>query len=143
MRRSERSERHFKVASLTLHVFVQIFDFLRLFWLVMLMWGNWCLAEGKPIPTELRNEEAELRHQIELEDDNTAGMVFNFCFYVWLPWKCNRDWGKIGSWNLCCLVAEKRGMKLCKCFWGVNFNGKLLFSVLLLRVNMGCWYVFD
>ncbi|XP_059443825.1 uncharacterized protein LOC132175789 [Corylus avellana] len=30
------------------------------------------LQEGKPIPTELRNEEAELRHQIELEDENTA-----------------------------------------------------------------------
>lgn len=29
-------------------------------------------AEGKPIPTELRREEAELRHGIELEDDNTA-----------------------------------------------------------------------
>ena len=40
------------------------------------------MAEGKPIPTELRNEEAELRHQIELEDDNTAGMVFNFFFFM-------------------------------------------------------------
>ena len=29
-------------------------------------------AEGKPIPTELRKEEAELRHQVGLEDDNTA-----------------------------------------------------------------------
>lgn len=29
-------------------------------------------AEGKPIPTELRREEAQLRHDIELEDDNTA-----------------------------------------------------------------------
>jgi hypothetical protein len=29
-------------------------------------------AEGKPIPSELRKEEAELRHQVELEDDNTA-----------------------------------------------------------------------
>lgn len=29
-------------------------------------------AEGKPIPTELRNEEAQLRNEIELEDDNTA-----------------------------------------------------------------------
>ena len=29
-------------------------------------------AEGKPIPTELRREEAELRRQVELEDDNTA-----------------------------------------------------------------------
>ena len=32
-----------------------------------------CLnAEGKPIPTELRREEQALRHNIELEDDNTA-----------------------------------------------------------------------
>ncbi|EFN56422.1 hypothetical protein CHLNCDRAFT_51897 [Chlorella variabilis] len=29
-------------------------------------------GEGKPIPSELRREEAELRHQVELEDDNTA-----------------------------------------------------------------------
>lgn len=29
-------------------------------------------ADGKPIPTELRREEQELRKQIELEDDNTA-----------------------------------------------------------------------
>ena len=37
-------------------------------------------TEGKPIPTELRNEEAELRHQIELEDENTAGMLYFFIF---------------------------------------------------------------
>ncbi|OMO49999.1 Anticodon-binding protein [Corchorus capsularis] len=30
------------------------------------------LEEGKPIPTELRNEEATLRQQIDLEDDYTA-----------------------------------------------------------------------
>lgn len=30
------------------------------------------IAEGKPIPTELRREEAELRREVELEDDNTA-----------------------------------------------------------------------
>lgn len=30
------------------------------------------VAEGKPIPTELRKEEAQLRHQVSLEDDNTA-----------------------------------------------------------------------
>lgn len=29
-------------------------------------------AEGKPIPTELRREEQELRRQVDLEDDNTA-----------------------------------------------------------------------
>ncbi|KAL3678156.1 hypothetical protein R1sor_021112 [Riccia sorocarpa] len=32
------------------------------------------LEEGKPIPTELRNEEAQLREEIDLEDDNTAQM---------------------------------------------------------------------
>jgi U3 small nucleolar ribonucleoprotein protein IMP4 len=31
-----------------------------------------CAAEGKPIPTELRREEGQLRKEIELEDDNTA-----------------------------------------------------------------------
>lgn len=30
------------------------------------------LEEGKPIPTELRNEEAKLRQEIDLEDENTA-----------------------------------------------------------------------
>jgi U3 small nucleolar ribonucleoprotein protein IMP4 len=30
------------------------------------------LQEGKPIPTELRNEEAQLRREIDLEDENTA-----------------------------------------------------------------------
>ncbi|GAU20893.1 hypothetical protein TSUD_120850 [Trifolium subterraneum] len=30
------------------------------------------LREGKPIPTELRNEEAQLRREIDLEDENTA-----------------------------------------------------------------------
>lgn len=29
-------------------------------------------TEGKPIPNELRSEEAQLRKQVELEDDNTA-----------------------------------------------------------------------
>ena len=30
------------------------------------------IESGKPIPTELREEEAELRHQIEMDDANTA-----------------------------------------------------------------------
>ncbi|KIY95299.1 U3 small nucleolar ribonucleoprotein IMP4, partial [Monoraphidium neglectum] len=30
------------------------------------------LEEGKPMPTELRREEAQLRREVELEDDNTA-----------------------------------------------------------------------
>ncbi|RRT39364.1 hypothetical protein BHM03_00060901 [Ensete ventricosum] len=30
------------------------------------------LEEGKPIPTELRNEEAALRQEIDLEDEYTA-----------------------------------------------------------------------
>lgn len=34
------------------------------------------LAEGKPIPTELRNEEAALRQEIDLEDEHTAGWFF-------------------------------------------------------------------
>ena len=29
-------------------------------------------AEGKPIPTELRRDEAQLRREVEAEDDNTA-----------------------------------------------------------------------
>ncbi|KAK1551559.1 hypothetical protein Q3G72_000315 [Acer saccharum] len=32
------------------------------------------LQEGKPIPNELRNEEAALRTEIDLEDENTAGI---------------------------------------------------------------------
>ena len=31
-----------------------------------------CTAEGKPLPTELKREETKLRHDVELEDDNTA-----------------------------------------------------------------------
>ncbi|KAI8553527.1 hypothetical protein RHMOL_Rhmol05G0023300 [Rhododendron molle] len=35
-----------------------------------------CLAEeGKPIPTELRNKEAELRWEIDLEDENCRNLV--------------------------------------------------------------------
>jgi U3 small nucleolar ribonucleoprotein protein IMP4 len=30
------------------------------------------LQEGKPIPTELRAESQKLKHEIDLEDDNTA-----------------------------------------------------------------------
>jgi hypothetical protein len=33
--------------------------------------ARWHL-EGKPIPTELRKDEQQLRKEIELEDDNTA-----------------------------------------------------------------------
>jgi len=29
------------------------------------------IESGKPIPTELREEEAELRHQIEMDDSKT------------------------------------------------------------------------
>lgn len=39
------------------------------------------MPEGKPIPTELRNEEAALRQEIDLEDEQTAGMSL-FYFYV-------------------------------------------------------------
>ena len=34
------------------------------------------VAEGKPIPTEFRNEEAALCHEIDLEDKNTTGIIF-------------------------------------------------------------------
>eukprot|EP00983_Pelagomonas_calceolata_P071367 1151195-Pelagomonas_calceolata.AAC.5 len=30
------------------------------------------LSQGKPIPNEVRGEERKLRHEVELEDDNTA-----------------------------------------------------------------------
>lgn len=33
------------------------------------------LEEGKPIPTELRNEEHELRRQIDLEDQERQGAL--------------------------------------------------------------------
>lgn len=33
------------------------------------------LEEGKPIPTELRNEEAALRNELDLEDDQTADLT--------------------------------------------------------------------
>jgi hypothetical protein len=37
------------------------------------------LVEGKPIPTELRNEEAALRQEIDLEDEITAGAMLSDC----------------------------------------------------------------
>lgn len=37
-------------------------------------------SEGKPIPTELRNEEAALRKEIDLEDEITAGMLITLFF---------------------------------------------------------------
>lgn len=37
-------------------------------------------TEGKPIPTELRNEEAALRQEIDLEDEITASMHVFFFF---------------------------------------------------------------
>ncbi len=50
------------------------------------------LVEGKPIPTELRNEEAALRQEIDLEDEITAGAMLSDCavfFFVYLPiWFC-------------------------------------------------------
>ena len=33
------------------------------------------LEEGKPIPTELRNEEHDLRRQIDLEDQERQGVL--------------------------------------------------------------------
>ncbi len=50
------------------------------------------LVEGKPIPTELRNEEAALRQEIDLEDEITAGAIISDCavyLFVCLPvWFC-------------------------------------------------------
>lgn len=46
------------------------------------------LVEGKPIPTELRNEEAALRQEIDLEDEITAGAMLSDCavyLFVCLP----------------------------------------------------------
>jgi hypothetical protein len=65
MRKSERSKKLYKVC---------ITQFL-FFFVFLIPCANGDFTEGKPIPTELRNEEAELRHQIELEDENTAGML--------------------------------------------------------------------
>ena len=58
-------------------------------------------AEGKPIPTELRNEEAALRHEIDLEDENTAGIVFwAFLFIHCLVAEKNSVYEKIWVLNL-------------------------------------------
>lgn len=40
------------------------------------------LEEGKPIPTELRNEEATLRGEIDLEDEQTASQFSLFLINV-------------------------------------------------------------
>lgn len=42
------------------------------------------ISEGKPIPTELRNEEAALRKEIDLEDEITAGMLICQFFFSWI-----------------------------------------------------------
>jgi hypothetical protein len=34
------------------------------------------MQDEKAIPPEIRKEEAELRHEIELEDENTSSNVF-------------------------------------------------------------------
>ena len=47
----------------------------------LICFNNVVITEGKPIPTELRNEEAALRQQIDLEDDHTASMYsLHLCF---------------------------------------------------------------
>ncbi|KAI3462766.1 hypothetical protein Pfo_019429 [Paulownia fortunei] len=46
------------------------------------------LEEGKPIPTELRNEEAALRQEIDLEDEHTAVMhCGSDCSADSFPWR--------------------------------------------------------
>jgi U3 small nucleolar ribonucleoprotein protein IMP4 len=52
------------------------------FFLILIPCANGDFTEGKPIPTELRSEEAELRHQIDLEDENTAGMPNLFFIFL-------------------------------------------------------------
>jgi hypothetical protein len=42
------------------------------------------LVEGKPIPTELRNEEAALRQEIDLEDEITAGAISEIVQFICL-----------------------------------------------------------
>jgi len=43
--------------------------------------GLYGLTEGKPIPTELRNVEAKLRQEIDLEDQNSAGKNLEARFF--------------------------------------------------------------
>lgn len=71
------------------------------------------MIEGKPTPTELRNEEPALRKEIELEDEDTAGskvdvffLMFQFecsLFFMNKMCKCvNLDsTDKIYIWNFC------------------------------------------
>lgn len=70
-------------------IFIIILFFLNLnFKIFFYVW----LLEGKPIPTELRNEEAALRQEIDLEDDYTAGTFIycsNLVFWVLLWVKDN------------------------------------------------------
>lgn len=43
------------------------------------------VTEGKPIPTELRNDEAALRQEIDLEDERTAGIYYaEICVWIML-----------------------------------------------------------
>lgn len=53
-----------------------MYEKLYLHLVYILNFGLCGLAEGKPIPTELRNEEAALRQEIDLEDENTASMFY-------------------------------------------------------------------
>ena len=48
------------------------------------------LEEGKPIPTELRNEEHDLRRQIDLEDQERQGA--RWCRIPPLYSICGREW---------------------------------------------------
>ena len=59
------------------------------------------MPEGKPIPTELRNEEAALRQEIDLEDEQTAGMsLFYFIFFptLFVRWEIAER--KIWRWKI-------------------------------------------
>lgn len=48
----------------------------------LLMWVFFLCEDGKPIPTELRNEEAALRKEIDFDDEMTEGNIFFLvCFF--------------------------------------------------------------
>lgn len=51
-----------------------LFEVFELYDVYLLMNNLMVVTEGKPIPTELRNEDAALRQEIDLEDERTAGM---------------------------------------------------------------------
>jgi len=92
MKRNAKSEKRFKVSVLLFCFFwfhIQHYDtnnnndFYYFSYNYVYLFICLVFAEGKPIPTELRNEEAALRRQIDLEDENTAGKWCHaLCFFM-------------------------------------------------------------